>query len=69
MAQYRKRKGNDTWHWQPDCSNYPVLSFDSAQSKPTSGELCNECKAKSKVEPKAKAAPKAKPSAKRTRKA
>jgi hypothetical protein len=46
MAQYRKRKGNDTWHWCSNCSNYPTSNYDSSNTKPTSGELCNECKAK-----------------------
>lgn len=46
MAQYRKRKGNDTWHFCSNCSNYPTSNYESAVSKPASGELCNECKAK-----------------------
>jgi hypothetical protein len=46
MAQYRKRKGNDTWHWCSNCSNYPKADYDTAPSKPSTGEQCNECKSK-----------------------
>jgi len=47
MAEYRKRKGMDTWHWCRNCSNWPTSNYDVRYSKPTSGELDNECKAKS----------------------
>lgn len=46
MAQYRKRKGTDTWHFCANCSNYPTSNFDTHPSTPSSGEKCNECKAK-----------------------
>jgi hypothetical protein len=49
MSQYRKRRGNDTWHWCSNCTNYPSSDYDSSSTKPTSGELCNECKAKDKA--------------------
>jgi hypothetical protein len=45
---YRKRKGSDTWHWHPDCSNWPKSGYEQLNSKPKSGELCNQCKAKDK---------------------
>ena len=45
---YRKRKGRDTWHWRPDCSNWPTSDYSQKPTKPSSGELCNECKAKDK---------------------
>ena len=48
VAQYRKRKDRDTWHWCSNCSNYPTTNYDVSYTKPTSGELCNECKAKEK---------------------
>lgn len=43
---YRKRKGNDTWHFCSNCSNWPTKDYDEQSSKPTTGEFCNECKAK-----------------------
>ena len=43
---YRRRKGNDTWHFCSNCSNWPQLNYDTATEKPKSGEFCNECKAK-----------------------
>lgn len=46
---YRKRKGYDTWHWCRNCSNWPTANFDEKTTKPTSGEYCNECKAKQKA--------------------
>lgn len=48
MANYRRRRSSDTWHWKPNCSNYPTKNSLSKGTKPKSGELCNECKAKSK---------------------
>lgn len=47
MPTYRRRKDKDTWHWCSNCSNYPTGSdVDVSYTKPTSGELCNECKGK-----------------------
>jgi len=46
---YRKRNGTDTWHWCRNCSNWPTKDYVERQTKPTSGELCNECKAKEKA--------------------
>ncbi len=46
MAAYRKRKGNDTWHFCSNCSNYPTTNYEERPTKPTTGELCNECQAK-----------------------
>lgn len=47
---YRRRKTSDTWHWCTNCSNWPAKaeSVESA-TKPSSGELCDECKAKQKA--------------------
>jgi hypothetical protein len=43
---YRKVKGTDTWHYCTNCSKYPASNYDVSNAKPTSGELCNECRAK-----------------------
>lgn len=43
---WRRRKGNDTWHFCRNCSNWPTYGYDEQYTKPASGELCNECKAK-----------------------
>ncbi len=45
-STYRKRSWGDTWHWCSNCSNWPTSDYDERSTKPTSGELCNECKAK-----------------------
>ena len=42
----RRRGGSDTWHWCRNCSNWPVSDYDEQTTKPTTGELDNECKAK-----------------------
>jgi hypothetical protein len=49
MAQYRRRRGKDTWHWCSNCQNYPASDYESSDTKPKSGELCNECQAKDKA--------------------
>ena len=45
--EYRKRKGKqyDTWHWREDCSQWPTSDYKVRGEKPTSGELCDECRA------------------------
>lgn len=44
---YRKKSNRDTWHWHDTCSNWPTADYSTSTSKPSSGELCNQCKAKS----------------------
>ena len=46
---YRRRTGSDTWHWCRNCNNWPTASYDERGTKPSSGDLCNECKAKDKA--------------------
>ena len=47
MAEYRKREGKDTWHFCSNCSNWPTGAGVKKQvAKPTTGELCDQCKAK-----------------------
>jgi hypothetical protein len=45
---WRKRKGiqYDTWHFCRNCSNWPTSDYDERSTKPTNGELCDECEAK-----------------------
>jgi hypothetical protein len=51
MASYRRRLTSDTWHWCKNCSNWPTRkgTFKERPTKPQSGDLCNECKAKRKA--------------------
>ena len=44
--EYRRRKDSDAWHWCRNCSNWPTSDYVSQNTKPTTGELDNECKAK-----------------------
>jgi hypothetical protein len=48
MMAYRRKKGSDTWHWCRNCSRWPISDYDERYTKPESGELCNECRAKEK---------------------
>lgn len=42
-----KDKSRDTWHWRTNCSKYPTGSnVEKSSSNPSSGELCNDCRAK-----------------------
>jgi len=45
---FRQREGSDTWHFCQNCSNWPTEDFDERETKPTSDDLCNECRAKLK---------------------
>ena len=48
---YRRRKGHDTWHWCRNCSTWPTKDYEeeASSSKPTTGELCNECYAQQRA--------------------
>ena len=43
---YRRRQGRDTWHFCSNCYNWPTSGYYEQAHKPTSGELCDECKGK-----------------------
>ena len=46
---YRQKKGGpDAWHWCKNCINWPTSDYRERDSKPTSGELCNQCRDKDK---------------------
>jgi hypothetical protein len=46
IVEYRRPRGGATWHWCSACSFYPQTDFETVRVKPSSGELCNECRAK-----------------------
>lgn len=43
---YRRKRTSDTWHFCRNCSNWPTSDYVEQQSRPSSGELDNECLAK-----------------------
>jgi hypothetical protein len=45
-STYRRRKGYDTWHFCSNCTKWPLSEYDERSTKPTTGELCNECRSK-----------------------
>lgn len=45
---YRKPSGGETWHFMPSCSKWPPEEYVELDRMPVHGELCNECKWKSK---------------------
>lgn len=47
-TEWRKRQGNDTWHFVPSCRNWPTENFRARTEAPTTGERCDECLAKAK---------------------
>jgi hypothetical protein len=50
MKEYRRTKGSDTWHFCRNCTHWPTTNYESSQTKPTSGEFCNECLAKERAD-------------------
>jgi len=46
MPVYRKRKEDDTWHWRPDCSNWPQSEYEQIYGNAKYGKFCEECRAK-----------------------
>jgi uncharacterized protein (DUF433 family) len=49
VVVYRRRERHDTWHWCRNCSTWPTDNYEESSSKPTTGELCNECHAKQRA--------------------
>lgn len=51
MRRYRRLHDSDTWHYCSNCSQWPTRpgSFIERTSKPTSGELHNECRSKDRA--------------------
>jgi uncharacterized protein (DUF433 family) len=45
--KYRRRKGNDTWHWCGSCSTWPESDYEEQTS--FTGERCNECSARERA--------------------
>jgi hypothetical protein len=43
---YRRRNSADTWHFCRNCTLWPTSDYKEQQSKPTTGELCNQCRSK-----------------------
>ena len=46
---YRQKKGKDAWHFCTNCSNWPTSDYQEQTTKPTTGELCDECKGKERA--------------------
>jgi hypothetical protein len=46
MSTYRRKKTSDTWHWCTNCSNWPTSDYVEREGKPSTGELCDQCKPK-----------------------
>ena len=46
LVEYRRGRGHDTWHWCRNCSTFPTNNFESIRGRPSTGELCNECRGK-----------------------
>lgn len=44
--EYKRKNDKDAWHWCKNCSNWPTSNYQTSSTKPTSGELCNQCKSK-----------------------
>lgn len=56
--RYRRRNNSDVWHFHTRCQHWPRALESTrpggrvferhAKLKPTTGELCNECRAKTR---------------------
>lgn len=43
---YRRYTWSDTWHFCMNCTKWPEANYYTSYTKPSYGELCNECRAK-----------------------
>jgi hypothetical protein len=46
LASYVQGPNSDNWHWCKNCTNYPQTIVKRRDTRPTSGDLCNQCKSK-----------------------
>ncbi len=50
MTVYRRRKHRDAWHWCRNCTYWPKSNYVAqgkpGKTRPTTGELCNQCRSK-----------------------
>jgi hypothetical protein len=49
MKEYRRKRGGYTWHFCKNCTNWPTFNYDIIYVKPSSDELCDECKDKERA--------------------
>lgn len=40
---YRRRWGEDEWHFCVNCPEWPTARYDSRATKPDAGETCEGC--------------------------
>jgi hypothetical protein len=48
-VEYRRKIGDQTWHWCTSCSAWPTIGFFERQNNFPSTDataLCNECRVK-----------------------
>jgi hypothetical protein len=45
-AIYRKAPASETWHFTPDCSQWPNENFVILEAEPRRGHICAECRGK-----------------------
>ena len=43
---YRKYPHSQTWHFAPECSQWPSENFIALEAEPRAGQVCNECRVK-----------------------
>ncbi len=45
LIEYRKKKGDQIWHFCQNCPDYPKEDYDSwcGGTRPPGGKICEEC--------------------------
>jgi hypothetical protein len=44
---WRRKKGNDTWHFCKNCPHWPTKGeYEEEHRLPLTGQMCKECRAK-----------------------
>lgn len=49
VRTYRRKRGSDTWHFCRNCTGWPTSDYEERTTKPTTGELDNQCLAKERA--------------------
>ena len=44
MIEYRRKLTMNSWHFCPNCSDWPEDNYEAEIEVPSQGALCGECK-------------------------
>ncbi|HOO96506.1 MAG TPA: hypothetical protein PKV16_02975 [Caldisericia bacterium] len=43
MKLWRRAYGDDYWHWNPECPDWPTDDYEERKTRPDDDEICDLC--------------------------